>query len=198
MFRGNYRVLWSKALDGADAVRYEMDDVTHEGQERVGGGSWYWSVPTLLDELGWESIAQAQEAADRWAHLEDTIAEMEVADDMDAADLDEAESRIEAQMAAAGGPLHTARIDVTVFHAPTQRILPLVSASYAYAMSSFTLERELRFGEQNLFTTNYSVTVALDTLAGDCRLSLYFMEDDETCDGARAMFALQSAVEGWK
>ena len=53
---------------------------------------------------------------------------MDVADDMPPDEQYAAEARIEAQMTEEGGPIHIPSVSVTLFHKPTQRILPLMSA----------------------------------------------------------------------
>jgi len=202
MHGGSYEVLWSRTLAGADASCYMMAATDEDDAHSVYAGSWYWTVPTLLDILGWGSVAHGRAVAERWAQLEEAIEAVadSAADDDDAEALWDAEARVEHEMAAAqGGRFQRDAVQLMVFHAPTQRVLPLVHLSPVdTAASAATAAHELRFLEQPLFTTNYSVAVSVDTVADECRLSVRFMEDGEMCDVPRAMFALQSAVEGWK
>ena len=64
---GSHGEVWSRTLAGDEARCYSIEgELTEDGWLKA-AGSFYWSVPSLLEELGWGSVAKGQAAAHRIA-----------------------------------------------------------------------------------------------------------------------------------
>ena len=97
----------SLRLDGSDAKHNVGPPGPGENP-----GCWFWLVPGLLDQLGWSSINEAQVAAEQY-------------DDAMHRNMEEHRAMSQSIRDGEAPTFHRTLLEMRIFHAPSQRLLPL-------------------------------------------------------------------------